>query len=381
MLRLVFFSLATISGISFGLTGEYLSTTSGLYDKIELMGASAIVSKGASLVTGNCKIQEGYVTISLPNKNSNELTTVTLQIINNGISLLGKSEGISGITFTKYDPYKISKEPLSFNNNKPPKPIPIDSFKIKNNITLSITEGYQKLIPNGAEQSDNGMTSNAIKSAMSVVQTAQLSGVLFKNYIVDFFYDTFAIINTGADSLAVPTNQIVGTIVRLYINDRTVEQKIRMAPSLEARWNLMADYSEPWGEMVLGYNIGSRFVEMFRSEKNENYESWYSILNAWLMINDKYLYQKVTKGIPDAIKDYDKAMLSLSQDPVVNDQLKKMKLFSAIFVVCDESWEPICWIDYSKQVKFGKIIIKMLKEKPEDCYKDFNTLYKWVIKK
>lgn len=328
LIMLLFFISST-----FALTGEFvtLSTEAKNCNKVELMGASATVSIGAASMSGSCKVQEEYITITTVDKNDNR-EVYSFQIAKNGKELIGKNQN-DGIVYVKYsDENATPDSKLAFGKIAPPKPIAIETYNAGNIIKIGITEKYIKFAEkNYKDRSpDTRIMSNAMATASKMVREYRMKGIVFSAYTLDAYKDS-----------------IDGCVFRMYVNDKIVYQQIKLAKSEEERWNLMAHYSNLYG--------GITFRELGHNVMENN--SFFLFYPFWVKKNDSYMYSKMLSRFPfvDSMSAEIEKSSSYQKSKKAFDAV--VGLFPIEFVVCDNDWNPVCWFDIVKNKVAGEAIV------------------------
>lgn len=333
MFKSFFIMMAFFVSSTFALTGEFvaLSTEAKNCNKVELMGASATLYCGAASMTGTCKVQEGYVTITTVDKNDYE-EVYTFQIAKNGKELIGKNKN-AGIVYVKYsDEIATPDSKLAFGKIVPLKPVAVETYNAGNIIKVGITNGYIDLVKKcgGGTTADERIMSPSMGEATKMMREYRMQGIVFSAYILDS-YD-------GGDS--------VGQVFKMYVNDKIVYQQLKLAKTSEERWNIMAHYSKKYCTNI--YNaLGVEFLT----------NTFYLFYPIWSNKNDSYIHNKLNNQFPfiDSMSaEIQKTSWYLTNQKAFNACIN---VASIEFVVCDSDWNPVCWFDYVKSKLAGEALL------------------------
>jgi len=80
----------------------------------------------------------------------------------------------------------------------------------------------------------------------------------FQSFMLDIVVDSFKVGSCKSSD----SSYIGHMSFSMYINDRTVEQKLRMAQSEGERWEMMHDYATPLA-VVTAPSVGKSYAEIW----------------------------------------------------------------------------------------------------------------------
>lgn len=318
----------------FALTGEFVSLEGqydSKYNKIELMGSTAIISAGASSMTGTCKQQEGYISITITNKYGREFIT-SYQVAKNGTELIGKDGESEGLTYHKYSETTATPDKnLAFGDIIPPMPVSVENFKVTQ-FNIGYTANYDLFVDSiyKTYSANPDLMSPHMAQAAKMSQVYGSKHVAFTSYILDLF-----------------KNKAVGIGFRMYVNDKVVYQQLKIAKTAEERRKLISKYSEVFCQ--------THFLEFKSTFESIGGTSAYTLgLLYWTKHHDTYVYKKAQKACPSMdsiLRKYE------SDSVVIKNIMPSINLLPMDFIVCNEKWEPVCWYDWGKSVNLEELLL------------------------
>jgi hypothetical protein len=331
----------------FALSGEFVSD-SGAVDKIEIAGASAIVTNGGISKSYLCSEKDGYITLTQQIGISKPLEIITLKILNNGQSILCKSGNCIDQVFNKI---KESNENIQYPLTgfcpeiKPLKPKISYSFSGKDGLKIHLTKSCISKLGDGDPEAAGVAISQILIQMASREASAGKEMKIYREVCFDFDDVQWA----------------------LFIKDEASLQRLTSADNLETRWNIMQTYASPWGKTMLA-GVKDVFAEI------TNHKGMSTALMFYELRYNDYVYSKCFEKAHDIPKLRSNVIFNKDLFKNYQQSLDALSKIGLLFVVCDDNWNPVCWIDYYKDYVWGNGCIQQFSNSDSAQNKIYNIL-------